>query len=138
MADHDAGPSRAWRCAPLAICESGDVLPVETCIRRRAGIAAGRAARLPVSDMGSAKAGGLAAALMLATSVLLASAGAPQLGRGALAGVERALGAREDDLWPPCGCPGCREGRRGGELRRVTRSGAGCEPTGGRCALECW
>jgi hypothetical protein len=40
VADHNAGPSRAWRCSPLAICETGDVLSVETCIRRRAGIAA--------------------------------------------------------------------------------------------------
>jgi hypothetical protein len=38
-----------------------------------------------VSDTGSATAGGMAAALMLATSRLLASTGRPELGRGALA-----------------------------------------------------
>ncbi len=42
MADHNAGPSRPWRCAPLAICGTGGALLVETCIRFRAGIAAAR------------------------------------------------------------------------------------------------
>jgi hypothetical protein len=48
---------------------------------------------LRLSDTGSATAGGVAAALMLATSRLLASTGRPKFGRGALAGVERAFRA---------------------------------------------
>ena len=49
-----------------------------------------------MSDTGSAIAGddsGMAAALMLATSGLVASTGRPEFGRGALAGVERAFRA---------------------------------------------
>jgi hypothetical protein len=53
-------------------------------------------ARLPLSDTGSATAGGVAAALMLATSGLLASTGRAALDRGALAGVEHAFRAERD------------------------------------------
>jgi hypothetical protein len=49
-----------------------------------------------MSDTGSATAGGMAAALMLATSRLLASTGRLEVGRGALAGVERAFRAKEE------------------------------------------
>jgi hypothetical protein len=52
-------------------------------------------ARLPLSDAGSATAGGVTFALMLATSRLLANAGWAELGRCALAGVERACRAKE-------------------------------------------
>jgi len=48
-----------------------------------------------LSDTGSATAGGMAAALMLATSRLLASTGRPEFVRGALAGVERVFRAEQ-------------------------------------------
>jgi hypothetical protein len=76
------------------------------------------AAWLPLSDTGSATAGGMAAALMLATSRLLASAGRPEVGRGALAGVERAFRANRVS-W-----------RAAVELRRNTNAGLGSR--GGR------
>ena len=47
-----------------------------------------------LSHTGSATAGGMAAALMLATSRLLARTGRPEFGRGALAGVERGFRAK--------------------------------------------
>ena len=57
-------------------------------------VVAGESEIAVVSDTGSATAGGVAAALMLATSRLLASTGRPQFGRGSPAGVERASRAR--------------------------------------------
>jgi hypothetical protein len=53
---------------------------------------------LPVSDTSSATAGGMAAALMLATLRLLASTERPEFCRGALAGVERAFRAERGKL----------------------------------------
>jgi hypothetical protein len=55
---------------------------------------------LDLSDTGSATAGGVAAALVLATSGFRASTGRAELGRGALAGVERGFSAH-------AGSPAC-------------------------------
>jgi hypothetical protein len=57
---------------------------------------AGGARWLPVSDTGSATAGGMAAAPMLAASRHLASTARPKFAHGALAGVERAFCALPD------------------------------------------
>ena len=68
----------------------------EFSLSRRPVVSADDRWRSPLSDTGSATAGGFAAALMLATSGLTASAGRPALGREALAGVERAFRAFRD------------------------------------------
>jgi hypothetical protein len=69
---------------------------VETRVAARADMSGRRLRDCLWSDTGSATAGEFAAALMLATSGLLASAGRPALGHGALAGVGRAFRALRD------------------------------------------
>jgi hypothetical protein len=79
---------------------------------------------LLLSDMSSGIAGGVAAALMLATSGLLASTGRAELGRGALAGVERAFRAQR-------GTRPCVRRSIGGRERQVLSDPVRCFfPTG--------
>jgi len=61
----------------------------DTCVHTGAGIAAASGVAVQCPDTGCATNGGIAAALMLATSRLLASTGRPEFCPGRFAGVER-------------------------------------------------